>query len=174
MRSLADFEFNKAPLCEGMILACEAIRRDFPSQDVYDELERLVSLAKEEISQLLPLEEQLEKLIAALLTYDEKWVDKIENALTIFKENQDEVALLWRPHPLIESTMKSMRPTVLEKYMVLKDNYISEGWGIWDETADVDRAVVLSDAYYGDPSSLVQLYQQTGKPIMIQNVEIMT
>ncbi len=47
-----------------MILACEAIRRDFPSQDVYDELERLVSLAKEEISQLLPLEEQLEKLIA--------------------------------------------------------------------------------------------------------------
>lgn len=64
MRLLADFEFNKAPLCEGMILACEAIRRDFPSQDVYDELERLVSLAKEEISQLLPLEEQLEKLIA--------------------------------------------------------------------------------------------------------------
>ena len=64
MRSLADFEFNKAPLCEGMILVCEAIRRDFPSQDVYDELERLVSLAKEEISQLLPLEEQLEKLIA--------------------------------------------------------------------------------------------------------------
>ena len=61
MRSLADFEFNKAPLCEGMILACEAIRRDFPSQDVYDELERLVSLAKEEISQLLPLEEQLER-----------------------------------------------------------------------------------------------------------------
>lgn len=36
----------------------------FSSQDVYDELERLVSLAKEEISQLLPLEEQLEKLIA--------------------------------------------------------------------------------------------------------------
>ena len=57
MRSLADFEFNKAPLCEGMILACEAIRRDFPSQDVYDELERLVSLAKEEISQLLNAEE---------------------------------------------------------------------------------------------------------------------
>ena len=62
MRSLADFEFNKAPLCEGMILACEAIRRDFPSQDVYDELERLVSLAKEEITHQLPLAEQKEKL----------------------------------------------------------------------------------------------------------------
>ena len=110
--------------------------------------------------------------IAALLTHNEKWVDKIENVLKIFKENQDEIALLWRPHPLIESTMKSMRPEVLQKYMMLKERYLSEGWGIYDETADVDRAVVLSDAYYGDSSSVVQLYKQTGKPIMIQNVEI--
>lgn len=50
MRLLADFEFNKALLCEGMILACEAICCDFFLQDVYDELERFVSLAKEEIS----------------------------------------------------------------------------------------------------------------------------
>lgn len=50
MRSLADFEFNNAPLCDGMILASEMIRLDFPTQFVYDELERLVSLAQEEIS----------------------------------------------------------------------------------------------------------------------------
>ena len=112
--------------------------------------------------------------IAALLTHNEKWVDKIKNVLKMFEENQDEIALLWRPHPLIESTMKSMRPEVFQKYMTLKQQYIAEGWGIYDETADVDRAVVLSDAYYGDGSSVVQLYRQTGKPIMIQNVEIMT
>lgn len=112
--------------------------------------------------------------IAALLAHDEKWVDKIESVLRIFRENQDEIALLWRPHPLIESTMKSMRPEVLQKYMLLKEHYLAEGWGIYDETADVDRAVVLSDAYYGDASSVVQLYQQTGKPIMIQNVEILS
>ena len=112
--------------------------------------------------------------IAALLTHNEKWVDKIENVLTIFRENEDEIALLWRPHPLIESTMRSMRPEVLQKYTQLKEQYLAEGWGIYDETADVDRAVVISDAYYGDGSSVVQLYQQTGKPIMIQNVEILT
>jgi len=112
--------------------------------------------------------------IAALLAHGEKWVDKIEDVLKIFKENKDEIALLWRPHPLIESTMKSMRPEVLQKYMQLKKQYLAEGWGIYDETADVDRAVVLSDAYYGDNSSVVQMYQQTGKPVMIQNVEIMT
>lgn len=111
--------------------------------------------------------------IAALLTFNEKWVDKIENVLETFRENQDEIALLWRPHPLIESALKSMRPEVLQKYTLLKEQYIEESWGIYDETADVDRAVVLSDAYYGDSSSVVQLYKQTGKPIMIQNVEIL-
>ena len=99
-------------------------------------------------------------------------MDKIENTLGIFRENQDEIALLWRPHPLVESTMRSMRPEILQKYTMLKEQYLAEGWGIYDETADVDRAVVISDAYYGDGSSVVQLYQQTGKPIMIQNVEI--
>lgn len=43
MRSLADFEFNKAPLCDGMILISEMIRDDFTSQYVYAELENLVS-----------------------------------------------------------------------------------------------------------------------------------
>ncbi|MDU2882970.1 MAG: hypothetical protein E7B94_22810, partial [Enterobacter sp.] len=51
MRSLADFEFNKVPLCDGMILISEMIRDDFTSQYVYAELENLVSLAREEINQ---------------------------------------------------------------------------------------------------------------------------
>lgn len=67
MKSLADFEFNKAPLCDGMILASESIRLDFPTQSVYDELERLVSLAHEEISQLLSQDEQVEKLLALFM-----------------------------------------------------------------------------------------------------------
>ncbi len=112
--------------------------------------------------------------IAALLTYNERWVNKIENTFDTFRENRDNIALMWRPHPLIESTIKSMRPEVLQKYTRLKEQYIAEGWGIYDDTADVDRAIVLSDAYYGDSSSIVQLYKQTGKPVMIQSVDIMT
>ncbi len=63
MRSLADFEFNKVPLCEGMILISEMIRDDFTSQYVHAELENLVSLAREEIGQARPQDWQLEKLL---------------------------------------------------------------------------------------------------------------
>lgn len=111
--------------------------------------------------------------ISALLKHNEKMLAKMKSVFNIFKEHQDEVALLWRPHPLIPSTIKAMLPMLWIEYDKLVRNYKAEGWGIYDDTADVDRAVVLSDAYYGDGSSVVQMYQQTGKPVMIQNVEVM-
>lgn len=110
--------------------------------------------------------------ISTFLRYDEKWIEKVENTLQIFRENKDEMVLLWRPHPLTESTMQSMRPGLLESYRVIRDQYIEEAWGIYDDTAELDRAIILSDVYYGDPSSVVKLYKQTGKPVMIQNVNI--
>jgi hypothetical protein len=110
--------------------------------------------------------------VGALLSNSEKMLDKMRYVFGVFKENQDEVALLWRPHPLIENTVKSMRPQLWEQYKALVEEFKQEGWGIYDDSADMDRAVVLSDGYYGDGSSIVQLYQQTGKPVMIQNVDI--
>lgn len=110
--------------------------------------------------------------MSTMVNYKEKWIKKIETVLNIFRDNQEETALLWRPHPMIEIMIKSMCPDLLEQYLEIKNRYIEEAWGIYDETADLDRAIAISDAYYGDMSSVVQLYQQTGKPIMIQNVEI--
>ena len=63
MKSLADFEFNKAPLCDGMILISELIRDDFPSQKVREQLDCLLALAREEISPSWTLTRQMERLI---------------------------------------------------------------------------------------------------------------
>ena len=110
--------------------------------------------------------------ISALLQYSEDMLVKLESVFGIFKDYKDEVALLWRPHPLIKATIESMRPWLWESYQKIRDRYIEEGWGIYDDTADIDRAIMISSAYYGDPSSVVQMYQTTGKPVMIQNVEV--
>lgn len=109
--------------------------------------------------------------VSALLHYDEKMLRKMESVFGIFKENWDEVALLWRPHPLIQATIESMRPQLWEEYREIRDRYIEEGWGIYDDTADMDRAVVISDAYYGNASSVVQLFQMEGKFVMVQVVD---
>ena len=110
--------------------------------------------------------------VQALLNHNEKMNQKIQDVLRVFKENQEEVALLWRPHPLIEATIKSMRPKLWKEYKEIVDNYLEEGWGIYDDTTDVNRAIALSDGYYGDESSIVQLYQKLAKPMMIQNPDI--
>lgn len=110
--------------------------------------------------------------ISALLAHNEDMLSKMQSVFSVFKKYRDEVTLLWRPHPLIENTLTSMRPQLWEAYKAIRDQYLAEGWGIYDDTPDVDRAVILSDAYYGDPSSVVEMYKLTGKPIMIQNVSV--
>ncbi len=108
--------------------------------------------------------------IGQLLESASQILIKMKAVFQVFKENQDEAALLWRPHPLMENTIRTMHPELWPEYEKLVAEYRQEGWGIYDDSADMNRAVALSDAYYGDHSSVVQVYQETGKPIMIQDV----
>ena len=111
--------------------------------------------------------------VGALLDKGEQMLKKMQDVFQIFKDRQEDTALLWRPHPLIKATISSMRPQLWQEYEKLVDQYKMEGWGIYDDSADLDRAITLCDAYYGDGSSLVQLCQKAGKPVMIQNTEIL-
>ena len=111
--------------------------------------------------------------ISALVGNRKTAIEKLKNVFALFKENKDDVALLWRPHPLIEATLESMVPDILEEYREIVKQYKAEGWGIYDDTSDMNRAIIISDAYYGDLSSIVQLYEKLEKPIMIQNTEVL-
>jgi len=111
--------------------------------------------------------------LTAFLEDGEQMLAKIQDVLHTFYENKEDVTLLWRPHPLMQKTVAAMRPDLWKKYEAIVEKYRAEGWGIYDDTPDMDKAVQISDGYYGDPSSVVQVYQKTGKPIMIQNVEIL-
>lgn len=107
--------------------------------------------------------------LTSMLYHKEKFIEKIRSVLKIFKAQKD-VALWWRPHPLLRSTFESMHPELLSEYDDIVKKYRQEGWGIYDDTADVDRAVSCTDGYYGDWSSLVHLYEKTEKPIMVQYI----
>lgn len=110
--------------------------------------------------------------VTAFLQSGEQMLGKISNVFNIFQENQEDIALLWRPHPLMHTTIETMRPDLLEEYFALIERYKEEQIGIYDDTADLNRAIHLADAYYGDPSSVVQLCQKVGMPVMIQNVDV--
>lgn len=112
--------------------------------------------------------------VTALLKHEEKMLAKMKNVFEGFKERQDEVALLWRPHPLIRTTIEAMRPQLWQEYEQIVEQYKSEGWAIYDDTADMDRAIALSDGYYGDQSSVIQLCQKAGVPVLVQDVNMLS
>ncbi len=106
-----------------------------------------------------------------LLKAGDAYLNKMQDVFTVF-HNREDAVLLWRPHPLMESTLLSMRPELYAEYMRLKEWFQAEEIGIYDDTTDMYPAIGLSDAYYGDWSSLVWLYRETGKPVMVQDVEV--
>ena len=112
--------------------------------------------------------------VSALLKNTEHYLDKMRDVFAVFREMKEDVALLWRPHPLIGATISSMRPRLWEDYQCLTREYRNAGWGIYDDSAELERAIALSDAYYGDGSSVVELYRAVGKPALIQNVNILS
>lgn len=109
--------------------------------------------------------------VSSILNGNEQYLKKICSVLKWFL-SQEDVVLWWRPHPLSVAVYDSMRNTLLNTYVKLIEQYKHSGKGIYDDTSDLHRAICLSDAYYGDRSSLVALYQLTGKPIMIQDVNV--
>ena len=105
--------------------------------------------------------------ISAMLEHSDTYMEKLRSVLETFKK-QNDVALWWRPHPLLRATFESMRPSLLAEYDEIVSAYRREGWGIFDDTAELERSVALTDGYYGDWSSVVHLYEATGKPVMEQ------
>ena len=84
--------------------------------------------------------------------------------INYMKKNRD-IAVIWRPHPLIFQTIKSMNPMVLEAFEKLVEEFKILPNAIYDDTADMHMAIEISDAYFGDGGSLHTLYGATGKPI---------
>ncbi len=110
--------------------------------------------------------------ISDLLKNSEKELAKIEDVFKTFQEHQ-EVALIWRPHPLMRPTLQSMRHELLDQYDKLERWFVKEKIGILDKTPDVNATIALSDAYIGDGgSSVVHLFGVTGKPVFVLSQEV--
>ena len=105
----------------------------------------------------------------AWLNGGEKYFKKLHAVFEAFRNRKD-VILWWRPHPNTELNFRTLRPNLLGKYYKMVEDYKSGGWGIYDDTPDLHRAIAYSDVYYGDGSSITELFNAVKKPICYQNI----
>lgn len=112
--------------------------------------------------------------ISGMLGSTEDFLKKMKYVFTIFQGRED-ACLLWRPHPLLESSFDSMRKDYKQVYEALKTWYLNAEIGILDETPDIENAIALSDVYIGDAgTSVTSLFGVAGKPLYILNNRIHT
>jgi hypothetical protein len=112
--------------------------------------------------------------IGGMLSNTEAFLKKMEYVFETFKGRED-ACLVWRPHPLMESTLDSMRRSFRPRYDDLKKRFVEEGIGILDLTPDIESTIALCDAYIGDSgTSVTSLFGVVGKPLFILNNRIHT
>jgi len=112
--------------------------------------------------------------MAGMLNDSANYIEKLRATLHTFKKNKD-VVLWWFPCS-VESEqfgyINKQIPELLEEYRRIIDEFIAEDYGIYDMSGDISRAVNMSDAYYGDKSAISPYYEQTGKPMMYLDYQI--
>lgn len=107
--------------------------------------------------------------INGMLQNTERFLKKMKYVFSCF-EGREDACLLWRPHPLLESTFDSMRKEYKQEYLSLKNGFISRNLGIYDSSPDMENTIALCDAYIGDAaSSVTSLFGMAGKPLFILN-----
>lgn len=66
---------------------------------------------------------------------------------------------------VIEATIESMRPKLWEEYEKLRKQYIEEGFGIYDDSSELNRAIAVSDAYTGMQVPSCSCIRRRGNPL---------
>ena len=107
--------------------------------------------------------------INGLLADTPRFLKKMAYVFRCFQGRED-VCLLWRPHPLLESTLNSLRPELRPVYDKMKKFFIENDIGIYDDTPDITETVSHCDVYLGDSAtSVTSLFGMAGKPLFIFN-----
>ena len=137
-------------------------------------------LSKEWMEKIYPAGEKRKKIILyhtsadALMCHGAFALSKLKYVFDTFRENPG-VVLWWFPCILDNpnlSYLQKMVPQLLVDYRQMIEEFQKEDIGIFDDTGNMQRAVAMADAYFGDESDLLQLFKETGKAVMIQDYEI--
>ena len=111
---------------------------------------------------------------AMLMSQGAYATDKLRYVFETFGNNS-EVVLWWCPYRLDNpnlSFFEKMMPQFSLEYKQLAEEFKKNNLGIYDDSGDMQRAVAMADAYYGDESDLLQLFVEKDKAVMVQDYEL--
>lgn len=101
----------------------------------------------------------------------ERTIKKLTRVFDMIEKRGD-VVIIWRPHPLVMETIKSMNPGLEKSYKALVERIKGSSWGIFDDTPDMNVSLHASDASYnGGGGSMPKIYKYSGKPYIVMDLD---
>lgn len=168
--------------CDDIIVQNEMVRKQF-AKTVFED--KVVSLGSPKLDCILNYKAELRypkelesyignKKIVLLNTSISTFLKDsdfaIEKTLSVIRtlSRYNELLVVWRPHPLLEATMQSMRPEQYHNFIECNKMVSEIDNCIIDTKMNLDELIAISDAYIGEEeSSIVVLFASLGKPIFI-------
>ncbi|MFI3177668.1 MAG: hypothetical protein R3Y67_09305 [Eubacteriales bacterium] len=170
-----------------VMVQTEAIRKQFLEE--YPE-DKIINLGSPKMDRLMnevhhpsPLPQEWQDKIAgkkvlffnthltSVMNQPEKFLDMITYVMEVMERNQD-IIVLWRPHPLMKETITSFheKPFLKKQYEQCIHTFKSLPNAIYDETSELHRSMAISHAYIGtQKSSVFRMYKHLNRPIYVMN-----
>lgn len=101
---------------------------------------------------------------------EKKWFDLYQDLFD--NVSNLNVIVIWRPHPLLEVTIKSMRPDLYQRYREFCKFVSSKDNVVIDKSVSPLDTLFIADALISDYSSLLFQFFVTGKPLYSVDGEI--
>lgn len=102
---------------------------------------------------------------------EDKCIRKVESALSVMKENKDNINLIFANSDKVEEILYRKDQRLAYRYIKLIKNYKSEGWGVYIDSSDINGVIGSCDAYYGSGNEYIKYFMINKKPVMICNIE---
>ena len=108
--------------------------------------------------------------ISLFYQYKEQAVRKLESVIDIFKDSHD-ISVIWAIDPAIEKELPTIDEKLYQAFIKVKDDFEKAEAGYINRW-NLDIIIDACDAYYGDPSPLMQKILDKEKPIMLCNYRV--
>ncbi len=110
--------------------------------------------------------------VSDIVTSKQKYFDKLTRVLDLFRQQSDVMTIIWHAHPNTQAVLEAKYPELWNEYRQILDRFLQDDFGIYDDREDHTRSVAIADAYYGDRDAIMHDFVQTGRPVMIMNIDV--
>lgn len=105
---------------------------------------------------------------STVLHYGQERLDEIRDVLRVFQQYRTDISLLWLPDHNAKQILEENAPELWLQYEDLVQEYRDNDWGIYVDLPEIESALQICDACYGDDAGILNRCRNMKKVVMME------